>query len=41
MKKYISQNKDTALALGFAGAFMSIITTVALILSEVSPAAIF
>lgn len=41
MKKYISKNKDTAVALGFAGAFMSIVTAAALILSEVSPAAIF
>ncbi len=41
MKNYISKNKDTAFALGFAGAFMSIITATALLLSEISPAAIF
>ncbi len=41
MKKYISQNKETAFALGFAGTFMGVITAIALILNEVSPAAIF
>ncbi len=41
MKKYISQNKATVFSLGFAGAFMSIITVAALIFSEISPTAIF
>ena len=41
MKKHILRNKDTAFALGFAGMFMGVVTAVALILSEVSPAAIF
>ncbi|MEE1285111.1 MAG: hypothetical protein UHK54_09630 [Acutalibacteraceae bacterium] len=41
MKKYFSQNKDTAIALSFAGAFLSIIATTALVLSEVSPSMIF
>ena len=41
MKKYISQNKATVFSLGFAGAFMSIIISVAFILDEISPVIIF
>ncbi len=41
MKEYISQNKATVFSLGFAGAFMSIITATAIIFSEVSPTVIF
>ena len=41
MKKYFLQNKDTAIAISFAGALLSITAAAALIFSEVSPAAIF
>ncbi len=41
MKDYILKNKSNLCSISIAGAFMSIITAAALILSEVSPAAIF
>lgn len=41
MRNYIAKNKATIFSLGFAGAFMSIITAAAFFLSDVSPAAIF
>lgn len=41
MKNYIMRNKATLFSLGFAGAFMSVITAAAFFLGEVSPAAIF
>ncbi len=41
MKDYIVRNKLNICSIGLAGAFMSIVTAAALILSEVSPTAIF
>ena len=41
MKNYILNNKANLCSIGLAGAFMSIITAAALLLGEISPAAIF